>query len=419
MQITSSKAFNFFLGHSRKNKFKKFKKTRRRRKTHARKSDDHHHHEIESSYSAEIVGGNQDLLNLIFSNLKENYRVRFKIVCKSWYQLITGQKFVLKLPPPSDLLIRRYTRRTRPLLHPKMKYLAVPLDTVSRQRPEDRQPFLNFLESNDLHVNGIRISQSCNGLLLRPADVSVNKSKNSPWNSCSADVEHYVYNPTTNESRLIPLPGGDATEVTAMNLAFDPSSSPHYKIVSLSRVNKPYSSYTQIDIYSSETGCWSVSKAEFPRNSDHVDFSNGVFLNGAIHWPSYTGETSLYFEVENECFKVMAMPPVQGGQLRRTIRFFGEAGGRLLLIDFDKVPVTRNFDVFGMEDYCSWSVKHHVDFSRRMYSSGRAFKFFMNRFHILSVICGGDENDLSLVMYIPGRDKDGKGLVTYNLKERI
>lgn len=307
---------------------------------------------------------------------------------------------MLKLPPPSALLIRRYTRRTGPLLYPKIKYLTVGLD---KQKPQPS----NFLESNDLRANGIRISQSCNGLLLCPVDVVVKKRKISPSpNPRNANVDHYIYNPTTNESRLIPLPGG-VTEVTAMNLAFDPSSSPHYKIVSLSRVSNHFCSFTQIDIYSSETGCWNVSKAEFPRHCNHVNFSQGVFLNGAIHWPSYTGETSVSFEVENECFKVLSMPPVQGGQLRRTIRFFGEAGGRLLLIDFHE-PVTKNFDVFVLGDYSKWSVRKHVDFSR----------FRIDRFHILSVICEGDKDNLSLVIYLPGRDKVGKGLMIYNFKER-
>ncbi|KAI3444342.1 hypothetical protein Pfo_001007 [Paulownia fortunei] len=389
-----------------------WRRSHRKRRIHSQ----HDHQTVgksnSSSYSAELVGSNEDLLNIILPKLRIKYRVRCKIICKSWYRVITGHRFIYKLPPPSHLLIRRYTRRTGPSLFPEIKYLTVPLNTV-RPLPQISQPFLHFLESNHLHVNGIRVSQSCNGLFLCPADIAIKKSNNVFCSHASnANVEHYVYNPTTNKTRFIPLPSrGNTRQVTAMNLAFDPSNSPHYKVVSLSRVHKNYVSYTQVDIYSSETWCWSVSKADFPRDCAHVDFSNGVFLNGAIHWPSYTGDTSVYFDVDNECFKIMPMPPVQDGQSRRTIRFFGESGGWLLLIDFHE-PFTMKFVVFGMEnDYSNWSVKYHVNFSLHAW--------IIDKLHILSVICGNDEDDLSLVIYIPGKDKAGKGLMTYNLRERI
>lgn len=208
-----------------------------------------------------------------------------------------------------------------------------------------------------------------------------------------------------------------STEVTAMNLAFDPSESPHYKIVSLSRVRTTYFSYTRIHIYSSETRCWRVSKAELPQHCGHVDFSKGVFLNGAIHWPSIRGETSLYLDVEKECFETMAMPAVQGGQSTRTIRFFGEAGGRLLLIDFHE-PYTRNFDLFQLEDDSTWTVRCHIDLSCPIYLNRfRRRVLFKDRFYVLSVFCGSDKDDLSLVIYNPGRDTDVKGLMTFNLRK--
>ncbi|KAK6149075.1 hypothetical protein DH2020_016600 [Rehmannia glutinosa] len=166
--------------------------------------------------------------------------------------------------------------------------------------------------------------------------------------------------------------------------------------------------HAHVDIYSSETWSWKVSKADFPKNCAHVDFNRGVFLNGSIHWPSYTEDSSYYFHVENECFKLMPMPPVQDQRSRRSIRFFDESGGWLLLIDFHK-PFPTKFDVFGMEnDYSGWSVKYRVDFSLRTW--------FIEKFHVMSVICGGDDEDDSLlVIYVPGRDKAGKGLLTYNL----
>lgn len=327
-----------------------------------------------------------------------------------------------KLPPPSHLLIRRYHRRTGRLIFPAIKYLTIPCDAATPK------PCLAFLES-DKHKNGIRISQSCNGLLLCPTDFAYTSND---------DVKYYVYNQTTNESRLIPLPCYEtedsvavAVTVTAMNLAFDPSISQHYKVVSLSVVNMTYFSYTRVDVYSSETGRWRASKAEFPRDCDRLDFSNGVFLNGAIHWASYRGETSYYFDVENECFKIMPMPPPEDGETR-IIRFFGETARRLFLVHFHDAS-TMKFDVFMLEhDYSKWTVKHHVDFSRRhVYMSDlkhnswsdhvhhfRRRLIVFNKFHILSMICGRDEDDLSMVIYMPGRDRKGKGLMIYNLRKK-
>ncbi|KAK6124856.1 hypothetical protein DH2020_041390 [Rehmannia glutinosa] len=346
-------------------------------------------------------------MNIILSTLRKKRRFRCAVVCKTWYILITGKPFKMKLPQPSDLVIQRYTRRTGPLYFPTIKYLTVSLGTKNPALPEISQPPLHFLEANDIHAHGIRISQSCNGLFLCPADITNNYL--SPHAKNNAHVKHYVYNPTTNKTRLIPLPSLDyyKRHVTAMNLAFDPSNSPHYKIVSLSTINETFFSYTQVDIYSSETWSWKVSKA-FPKNCSHVDFSRGVFLNGSIHWPSYTEDSSYYFHVENECFKLMPMPPVQDQRSRRSIRFFDESGGWLLLIDFHE-PFPTKFDVFGMEnDYSGWSVKYRVDFSLRTW--------FIEKFHVMSVICGGDDEDDSLlVIYVPGRDKAGKGLLTYNL----
>lgn len=101
-----------------------------------------------------------------------------------------------------------------------------------------------------------------------------------------------------------------------------------------------------------------------------------------------------------------------GSRSRRTIWFFGEAGGWLLLIDFHK-PQTLKFNVFQLEDYSTWTVRHHVRLPRRR---------FRNRFHVLSVFRGcaeEDDNDLSLAIYLPRKDKAGKGLIIYSLSKKF
>ncbi|EYU18641.1 hypothetical protein MIMGU_mgv1a019560mg, partial [Erythranthe guttata] len=300
-----------------------------------------------TSYSAESIGSNQDLINLIFTKLEPKHRQRCAIICKFWYSVITSRTFKYKLPPLSHLLVRWSATQSRQRsIFPAIKYSIVPLhnhQTSNRPPPQTLfRPALDFLESNDQHVNGIRIIQSCNSLFLCSPDSSIKKlnkngaEKNNGLFPNASNVEHYVYNPGTNKFRTIPWPAvrrKTTRQVIAMNLAFDPTKSPHYKVVSLSTVRNSCSSYNQVDIYSSEKWRWRATKAEFLPNWAHVDFTNGVFFNGGVHWASHTGNTSVYFDVENEHFKIMPMPPVQGGGQRRSIRYFGESGGRLLLID--------------------------------------------------------------------------------------
>ncbi|KAL8041323.1 hypothetical protein ABFX02_10G157500 [Erythranthe guttata] len=414
----NSTFIHFFLKPSKKNatKFKKKTRTIKRKRNTIIPSqpNDAVHAESEeiiigadnhvTSESAEIIGANQDLLNIILSKIGDKHRHRCKIICKTWYEYISGRRYVynFKLPPPSALLIRRYTRLRRP--DNIVKYLTVPLvKNTAAAPPPPPPPSLEFLQSN-------RIKQSCNGLLLLcPADAHT-RSKNT------ANVDHYVYNPTTGRRRHIPLPTAKNTkiEIKSMNLAFDPTKlPPHYKIVSLSTVHRTYLSYTRLHIYSSETHSWRPSKADLPSpKCISVDFSKGVYLNGKIHWPSPKGATSVYFDVENERFETMPMPPVQdSGALRRTIRYFGECGGRLIMIDSSEASPAR-FSVFEMKkDYSGWTVKYEARL-------GWLFGWRVEKYRILSVILDGEslEGDLAVVIYCPGRARSGKGLLTCNLR---
>ncbi|GKA54713.1 reverse transcriptase [Tanacetum coccineum] len=85
------------------------------------------------------------------------------------------------------------------------------------------------------------VKQSCNGLLL-----------------CH-DMEHnkyYVYNPSINLLKLLPQPHLLLSKIHySMRMAFDPTKSPHYKVVyaSISDENNDVIVSIQIQTYSSET----------------------------------------------------------------------------------------------------------------------------------------------------------------------
>lgn len=89
-----------------------------------------------------------------------------------------------------------------------------------------------------------------------------------------------------------------------------------------------------------------------------MQFKNGVFWNGAIHWLSDWGD-SLCFDVEEEQMRDIPMP--SGNDDVRLYRYFGESGHHLHLVE---VYGSENlqFDVYEMErDHSGWFVKYRVD----------------------------------------------------------
>ncbi|KAL7224524.1 hypothetical protein ACSBR1_025896 [Camellia fascicularis] len=108
-------------------------------------------------------------------------------------------------------------------------------------------PTLAFL--NDVGVerdSEIRIRSSCNGLLLCESSQFV-------WNPNTADLNvnksYIVCNVTTQKYKLLPQTSQHLSRSYAY-LAFDPSKSPHYKVLLVfERIDK-------FNIYSSESSSW-------------------------------------------------------------------------------------------------------------------------------------------------------------------
>ncbi|KAK1421404.1 hypothetical protein QVD17_23712 [Tagetes erecta] len=87
--------------------------------------------------------------------------------------------------------------------------------------------------------------------------------------------------------------------VHTLRMAFDPSKSPHYKVVYASGVDQHYGSSIHIKIYSSETGKWSECDARF----NHKSFDNfglGIYWNDGLHWlASAKGDLNYKLDVED------------------------------------------------------------------------------------------------------------------------
>lgn len=187
---------------------------------------------------------------------------------------------------------------------------------------------------------------SCNGLFCISFNLGVE------------NLDYYVYNPCTNEHRLIPRPnlGTKSHEVVVMNLGFDPMVSDCYRLVCVMKLNGVY----QFSVYSSETRVWRNSMEMLDANQHCL--GQGVFLNGCMHWVSEMS-SFLRFDLDSMCFRVMPSTVIPTGVLKRSIRYFGESGGHLHLIEVQGSR-SMSFEVLELEtDYSNWFIKYHVDLS--------------------------------------------------------
>ncbi|KAM7465802.1 hypothetical protein LguiB_013364 [Lonicera macranthoides] len=196
---------------------------------------------------------------------------------------------------------------------------------------------------------GIKVLQSCNGLLLCSSNRGLD-----------VQCRHYIYNPTINQFTTLRQPhylsliNPQCTYATAINFTFDPSKSPHYKVILVSTLPVIY--YV-MEIYSSETGLWKRTNESIKLQ---VNFRLGVFWNGAINWSSRWGD-SLYFNVQEEGIGTILMPPIPEDFGERRLMYFGVSNNHLHLVEIYGPRITI-FNVYEMErDYSGWFVKYSVD----------------------------------------------------------
>ncbi|KDP45836.1 hypothetical protein JCGZ_17443 [Jatropha curcas] len=249
-----------------------------------------------SNSSAEIISTNQDLLTQILVRLPVKPLLRFKSVSKYWLSLISSPQFsaahtLRRSPKPavSGLILRKSPS--------EFKLLSFNSDSVSGSSLLS----LHFL-------NGLKIIQSCNGLLLCSTLPQVGTKR-----------KYYVSNPTTKQLSALPPLGTDSPSVTifGFNLAFDPSKSCNYKIICVRSTEFSLYHY-QIELYDSEIGAWRLSGSPFVAPFDLV-FDNAVFWNGAVHWISPTGR-GLYFDVDKELIEAIPYLPSPSSWAKRRFR---------------------------------------------------------------------------------------------------
>ncbi|GMH11291.1 hypothetical protein Nepgr_013132 [Nepenthes gracilis] len=356
--------------------------------------------------SVEEISGNEDLLIEILSRIPVKPLIRFKFVSKQWFNLISGGRFSFYYSRrnPNHTCTALFFQHSLSTSNLSSHFDFISLDGTARCADP---PFLLRLNSACLNI-----LQSCNGLLLCR---SISQCGDS-------NLAYYICNPTINRIAQLRCPNtsklGDQS-VVALNLAFDPSKSSDYKVVCVCKVDQFDNSYW-IDVYSPLIGQWRRSVDFFTPPFD-VEFERGVYWNGNIHWLSHT-ETTVFFDVESECMKSLALPPSLEGAYIGRFRYFGESHGHLHLIEI-RTNCVADFDVLEMDaDYVNWFVKYRVNLDvlgcefHEMFLDGndrfgRRFRFYA--FSILSVVRGEEEEDSTLILSIPGK------VLSFNFRTKI
>ncbi|KAF3434832.1 hypothetical protein FNV43_RR21919 [Rhamnella rubrinervis] len=352
-----------------------------------------------SSLRVETIANNLDILIEILEPLPVRSLSRFKSVSKQWLSIISNPHFC-----------SRRTTQTPPFHNPASGlYLQAKgreLVNLSKFSCPSFRNLSSHLDSSRLYG----IVQSCHGLLL-----------------LLFGTKYCVYNPTTKSCTFLPSPpvqSGTSWYTPHYNLAFDPSESPHYRVVCVRQCNQEDASSTtfnfRIHAYESKTASWWLSDYGFSAATFRdIDFlRSGTFWNGSIHWMGYF--QSLYFNVDEKCVREIPMPePLYPNWSDMRLEYFGLSGDHLHIVGIYE-PLWPNFDVYEMKrDYSGWFVKFSVELEEvpiqfpEMIQKTRVPHEFLNyAYKIICIVRGELDDESYLVLHIPGK------IVRYYLKTK-
>ncbi|KAL4557172.1 hypothetical protein LXL04_035344 [Taraxacum kok-saghyz] len=346
--------------------------------------------------SGHLIGSNDDLLMEILLRLPVTSVLRFKSVSKHWRSLLSHRNFTLLYKTASNspgLFVRN---------------LYIPFDVDRPHTP----PFRNLDFYPDLC--GIRIVQSCNGLLLCCSKRGHERAR-----------KYYVFNPTTKQFALIPsVPGGMDVRKTIrfMGLAFHQTDCAHYKVICI-HVVKPDDLF-KIQVYSSDTGKWKISDQSFSAPY-YTPLRCGVFVNQAIYWAP-SSANPCYFKIDTQELQSLPLPvPVasfggyQGGALPL---YFGESRGHLHLVEranrSDNSHLQLN--VYEMlNDHSGWFLKYRVELDEFVNAYPEMINSYQDpsspryyEFEVFDVVRGKEDDETFVVIKVPGK------IIRYNIVDK-
>ncbi|GKD28996.1 ribonuclease H-like domain-containing protein [Tanacetum coccineum] len=327
---------------------------------------------------------NDDLLTQILIRLPILCIHLFATVSKQWLRIITSPIFIknrsqiTKVDPHVGLFVshkKSLFESDFVSLDPRLK---------SKKSAMDRSFTLGSTEEAD----NVKILQSCNGLLL-----------------CGGS-------------------GMPVFDTAGLRIAFDPTKSPHYKLVDAGRT------FCDIDIqiYSSETGKWSLCSDRFNYFSfDHFD--SAIYWNDGLHWLETENRQLMHYSlnIKDPNYPIIATIPIsQWGvtflksygymdpmqiliQMSYLLHLEGklfEWRGSLFLVCLDDFG-SREFTIYEMTIGCSvWMVRYRVHTDDFMTPLPEGWSI---RSNVWSIVLGEREQDSFLVIKLSGK------VVQYNL----
>ncbi|KAM5553568.1 F-box protein [Rosa sericea] len=348
---------------------------------------------IRASSSAAEVGKSEDLLNEIIVRLPAKPILRFKLVSKQWYSIISTQKFTVtyaKRNPKPHLGF---------LLHARLNFQPYPPTLFLSLGGYQYGKHPNFLEIPKLEIHHV-----CNGLLCC----------SKPHVHAPEITSYYVCNHSSGQSKWLRVLGSPCIErVKAFNLAFDPLKSPHYRLIFVSELSSLDECHLiKIDIYSSETESWRPSKKGIYILQYDIGFHIAVYWKDAIYWYNQKNQSLAYFNFDDDSMESLPKPQVSGTM---TYYYFGESGGHLHLVGACR-PWTTLFTVFEMkEDRSGWFVKYNGDFGALAAAFPKMVTNKPNRpyvFSLVNLLRGEKEEELIIVLTIP------EGVIGYNVQDK-
>ncbi|KAK4436602.1 F-box protein [Sesamum alatum] len=318
--------------------------------------------------AAEAVAYTDDVLVEILLFLPAKSIIRFKAVSKHWHSLISTSSF-------SHLHTLRHRK-------PQPSFILRAAPSLFFYFNPTRKKFLQF------HLNFAhpRILQSCHGLLLLECGSSL-----------SVNRDYYVYNPTTRDSRNLLL---EKESLLGLRLAFDPSKSPHYKVICVSSTS--YSiHFCEIQVYDSETRTWKRLDKVFT-SSDFRKFNDGVYWNSGIYWIA-SGDQILSFDIENSVLESSpaTMITSRGGRSLNMVHLMESSGWMHCVLHKDTLSSLLLVYEYEVKDNVNdWYLKYGVSFDLIAASFGERT---YGKISVMGIITGERKEELSLVFHIPGK----------------
>ncbi|BAF21782.1 F-box protein At5g49610 [Oryza sativa Japonica Group] len=319
-----------------------------------------------------------DLVVEILRRLPVRSVCRFKRVCRSWRNLIADREHRKKLPQTlSGFFYKSISGERCPCS-------AHHFTNVSGKGVPLIYPSFSFLPQCDTVVP----LDCCNGLLLcRCFQPGPNNSDDE------IEPFHYaVCNPATKEWVMLPDADWANGETRIACLCFDPAISSHFHV--LEYVEAEYEDVTGVEIYSSETGLWTLHVSGWGDDVFLRHWANprSVFLNGFLHSATCAAEIAVV-DMEGKKWRTIAMPEPEGdtGIIHQT-------QGRLCAFNVDPDDIFK-LSIWILEDYDTdnWILKHTVS-SLRLFG-GKKYQFGFD-YQIIVV-----HPECNLIFFVYGWDK--------------